>query len=40
MDELFYADDKVRGLISALCNEIETYGKEYGLSLNGKYIRF
>lgn len=40
MDELFYADDKVRGLISALCNEIEMYGKEYGLSLNGKYIRF
>ena len=40
MDELFYADDKVRGLISALCSEIETYGKEYGLSLEGKYIRF
>ena len=40
MDELFYADDKVRGLISNLCEEIEEYGKEYGLNLEGKYIRF
>lgn len=40
MDELFYADDKVRGLVSALCNQIEMYGKEYGLILNGKYIRY
>ena len=40
MDELFYADDKVRGLIMELCDEIERYGKEYGLFLEGKYIRF
>lgn len=40
MDELFYADDKMRGYIMELCNEIEQYGKEYGLFLEGKYIRF
>ncbi len=40
MDELFYADDKVRGYMIALCDEIENYGKEYGLFLEGKYIRF
>jgi len=40
MDELFYADDSVRGLIIDLCDEIEEYGKEYGMNLEGKYIRY
>lgn len=40
MDELFYANDKVRGLMMELCDEIETYGREYGLFLEGKYIRY
>lgn len=40
MDELFYADDSVRGLIINLCDEIEAYGKEYGLNKEGKYIRY